>query len=65
MTPRREILLFSKAVRDLEKLDQKYVRQILADLELLRSSPWPPGKIKKLRDTMLWENGRLSFPASP
>ena len=55
MKPCREIVFFPKAVRDLEKLDQRYVPQILADLELLRTSPWPPGKIKKLRGTILWE----------
>ena len=55
MRAAREILLFPKAVRDLERLDEKYTRQILEDLELLRVSPWPPGKIKKLRGTPLWE----------
>jgi mRNA-degrading endonuclease RelE of RelBE toxin-antitoxin system len=53
--PCHEILFFPKAIRDLEKLDQKYARHILTDLELLRGSPWPPGKIKKLRGTLLWE----------
>jgi mRNA-degrading endonuclease RelE of RelBE toxin-antitoxin system len=53
--PCQDIIFFPKAVRDLEKLDQRYVRQILSDLELLRNVPWPPGKIKKLRGTILWE----------
>ena len=48
-------IILSEAVRDLEKLDQRDARQILADLELLRHAPWPPGKIKKLRATILWE----------
>ncbi|MBI4564747.1 MAG: type II toxin-antitoxin system RelE/ParE family toxin [Planctomycetes bacterium] len=55
MKPVQEILLFPKAVRDLEKLDQKYTRQVLEDVELLRNDPWPAGKIKKRRGTPLWE----------
>lgn len=55
MKPASEVLFLPKALRDLERLDDKYARQILADVELLRSSPWPPGKIKKLRGIDLWE----------
>lgn len=51
----RNILFFPKAVRDLEKLDQRFARQILSDIELLRLDTWPPAKVKKLKGVDLWE----------
>jgi mRNA-degrading endonuclease RelE of RelBE toxin-antitoxin system len=51
----RKILFFPRAVRDLEKLDERFVRQILADVELLKLDSWPPAKVKKLKGVELWE----------
>lgn len=51
----QEILFFPKAVRDLEKLDERFVRQILADIELLKLDTWPPAKVKRLGGVELWE----------
>jgi mRNA-degrading endonuclease RelE of RelBE toxin-antitoxin system len=44
-----------RAQRDLQELEKRYALQILADLELLESPPWPPGKVKKLRGQEFWE----------
>lgn len=55
MSDPREVRFFPKALEDLQGLEEKYVRQILADLALLRSLPWPPGKVKKLHGSELWE----------
>ena len=44
-----------RAQRDLGGLEKRNALQILADLELLESPPWPPGKVKKLRGQDFWE----------
>lgn len=44
-----------RAQRDLKDLEKRYALQILADLEILESPPWPPGKVKKLRGHEFWE----------
>ena len=44
-----------RAQRDLEGLERRNALQILEDLELLESPPWPPGKVKKLRGQEFWE----------
>lgn len=42
--------LSPRAQRDLQKLPQATVREILDDMEILRETPWPgPPKVKKLR----------------
>jgi mRNA-degrading endonuclease RelE of RelBE toxin-antitoxin system len=51
----RELVYAPRAQRDLEGLDKRYALQILEDLELLQSPPWPPGKVKKLRGQDFWE----------
>jgi mRNA-degrading endonuclease RelE of RelBE toxin-antitoxin system len=51
----RKILFFPRAVRDLEKLDQRFVRQVLTDVELLKLDSWPSAKAKKLKGIDLWE----------
>ena len=33
----------------------RHARQILADLELLQSPPWPPGKVRKPYGVDFWE----------
>ena len=55
MNGERQVLFFPRAARDLEELEEKYARQILEDIELLRFPPWPPAKAKKLHGTDLWE----------
>lgn len=52
---RRSLVYAPRAQRDLQGLEKRYALQILADLELLESSPWPPGKVKKLRGQDFWE----------
>ena len=51
----RELLYAPKAQRDLRRLEKRYALQILEDLELLETPPWPPGKVKKLRGQDFWE----------
>ena len=51
----RELHYAPKAQRDLRKLEKRYALQILEDLELLETPPWPPGKVKKLRAQDFWE----------
>jgi mRNA-degrading endonuclease RelE of RelBE toxin-antitoxin system len=50
-----DIVYAPRAQRDLLKLEQKFALQILDDLELLRTPPWPRGKVKKLRGQDCWE----------
>ena len=50
-----ELVYAPRAQRDLPALPKRHARQILNDLELLTTSPWPPGKVKKLRGHELWE----------
>jgi len=41
--------LSPRAFRDLESLEKKTAKDILDDLEILKSRPWPPApKVKKL-----------------
>ena len=37
------------------KMEKRFALQILEDLELLKSPPWPAGKVKPLRSTDYWE----------
>ena len=52
---KRPLVYAPRAQRDLQELEKRYALQILADLELLESPPWPPGKVKKLRGQEFWE----------
>jgi mRNA-degrading endonuclease RelE of RelBE toxin-antitoxin system len=49
------LLYAPRSQRDLLALPKRIARQILADLEILVSPPWPPGKVKKLRGSDFWE----------
>ena len=51
----RTLVYAPRAERDLQALEKRYALQILGDLELLQSPPWPAGKIKKLRGQEFWE----------
>ena len=51
----REVVLYPRAQRDLVRMEKRYARQICADLPLLRTPPWPPGKVKKLHGYDFWE----------
>lgn len=51
----RELVYAPRAQRDLVALPRRNARQILEDLELLETPPWPPGKVKKLRGLDFWE----------
>lgn len=45
----RELVYASRAQRDLHELEKRDALQVLDDLELLATPPWPRGKVKKLR----------------
>lgn len=51
----RELIYAPRAQRDLLALPKRHARQILDDLGLLKTPPWPPGKVKKLRGHDFWE----------
>jgi mRNA-degrading endonuclease RelE of RelBE toxin-antitoxin system len=44
-----------RAQRDLLALPKRNARQVLEDLEMLRTPPWPQGQVKKLRGYEFWE----------
>ena len=52
---RRELAYYPRAQRDLVALEKHFARQILDDLPILESPPWPPGKVKKLHGCDFWE----------
>ena len=52
---KRKIVYAPRAQRDLLKLSNQQALQILDDLEILETPPWPPGKVKKLRGQDYWE----------
>jgi mRNA-degrading endonuclease RelE of RelBE toxin-antitoxin system len=52
---KRDLVYAPRAQRDLLKLERKHALNILYDLELLQTPPWPPGKVKKLRGQDYWE----------
>ena len=52
---RRRLVYAPRAQRDLVALQKKFAAQVLADLEVLRTPPWPKGKVKPLRGTGFWE----------
>ncbi len=51
----RRLLYAPKAQKEILALPKREARQILADLKLLETPPWPPGKVKKLRGNDFWE----------
>jgi mRNA-degrading endonuclease RelE of RelBE toxin-antitoxin system len=51
----RELLYAPRAQRDLLALPKRNALRIIEDLELLRTPPWPPGKVKKIRGHDFWE----------
>jgi mRNA-degrading endonuclease RelE of RelBE toxin-antitoxin system len=61
MNGERRIRFFPRAVLDPEKLDARFVRQILDDIAILGRTPWPPGRVKRLRGGRLWEVKTGSF----
>lgn len=50
-----ELVYAPRAQRDLLKLEKRFALQILEDLELLRTPPWPAGKVKRLSGQEYWE----------
>lgn len=52
---KRELVYAPRAQRDLQELEKRDALQVLGDLELLETPPWPPGKVKKLRGHDFWE----------
>ena len=52
---RRRLIYAPRAQRDLLGLPKRFARQILEDLEILASPPWPAGKVKGLRGCDFWE----------
>ena len=52
---KRELVYAPRAQRDLLKLPKRFALQILDDLELLKTPPWPSGKVKKLRGHDFYE----------
>ena len=51
----RELVYAPRAQRDLGDLEKADALRVLEDLELLRTPPWPAGKVKKLRGQDFWE----------
>ena len=51
----RELVYAPRAQRDLLALARRNARQVLEDLELLQTPPWPRSKVKKLRGHDFWE----------
>lgn len=52
---RRELVYAPRGQRDLEGLEKRIALQILEDLKLLETPPWPSGKVKKLKGGEYWE----------
>ncbi len=59
----REVVLYPRAQRDLVRMEKRYARQICADLPLLRTPPWPRGKVKRLHGCPFWEMKTGDFRA--
>lgn len=67
---RRRLVYAPRAQRDLLGLQKKFARQVLSDLEILETPPWPGGKVKPLRGsdfreiktgdfrTIFWPHGK-------
>jgi len=51
----RRLVYAPRAQRDLVGLQRKFARQVLGDLEILQTPPWPSGKVKQLRGSDFWE----------
>lgn len=51
----RHLVYAPRAQRDILSLEVRYANQILRDLEILKTPPWPPRKVKPLRGTNFWE----------
>lgn len=51
----RTLAYAPRAQRDLVQLPKRDALRVLEDLEILRTLPWPPGKVKKLRGHEFWE----------
>lgn len=52
---KRELVYSPRAQRDLMKLPKRQALQVLEDLKLLETPPWPAGKVKRLRGQDFWE----------
>jgi mRNA-degrading endonuclease RelE of RelBE toxin-antitoxin system len=52
---RLQLLYAPRAQRDLLLLERRFALQILEDLTLLETPPWPLGKVKRLSGTDFWE----------
>jgi mRNA-degrading endonuclease RelE of RelBE toxin-antitoxin system len=52
---KRRLVYAPRAQRDLLGLQKKFARQVLSDLEILETPPWPAGKVKPLRGSDFWE----------
>lgn len=50
-----ELIYAPRAQRDLLALPKRNAQQILEDLRILQTPPWPLGKVKKLRGHDFWE----------
>ena len=51
----RTLVYAPRAQRDLVAIPKRHALQVLEDLQLLQKSPWPPGKVKRLRGREFWE----------
>jgi mRNA-degrading endonuclease RelE of RelBE toxin-antitoxin system len=52
---RRRLVYYPRAQRDLGSLEARFARQVLEDLPILETPPWPAGKVKRLRGSSFWE----------
>jgi mRNA-degrading endonuclease RelE of RelBE toxin-antitoxin system len=49
------VLFAPRAQRDLDRIALRSAKQIIADIAVLRTRPWPASKVKKLRGLEYWE----------
>ncbi len=52
---RRRLVYAPRAQRDLLALQKRFARQMLEDLVILETPPWPAGEVKRLRGCDFWE----------
>lgn len=52
---RRDLVYAPRAQRNLLRIEKRQALRILADLALMQTPPWPPGKVKRQQVGDFWE----------